>query len=284
MRPHNSCMLLGLMMIPSAMSAGEMWALGACSSAHDAQALQATQHVLTASPTSDLYVPHPFPTDVNEAFADFKHQYVQSWSTQARRHIPPDDRWLLSLVKSDALTAELLTVANWTPSRCGRILGTKSAFLLLRLRLQAGGGEVARIVLLESGLLHSLRLRRDQRSFAMVDGHNVESLTGARDAATARALAFEQPQYVALTGLTMPCSEANPCVAFRDGDRVFVFRSGKVFELSHLTDRFSVQEFIEGSVERLQLESMRAAGQHAVSLGGDEMTLATELLIAAERP
>lgn len=284
LRVRACCSLLGLLLLPSAASAGELWALGGCTEADDARSRQVAQEVLAASPTSELHVPHPFPEIVGEALADFEHQYVRSWSKQPRRLVPADDRWMLELLESDALAAEWLTGANWTPSRCGLVHGTQPAFHLLRLKLRADGGEVARVVLLPSGLLHSLRLRRDQRSFAMMDGHHVEDMTAAQRAATERGLNFERPQYVALAGPTMPCSEANPCIAFRDGERAFLFRSGKVFELSHRTERFSVREFARDSPERRRAESLLTAERHFVSLGGDDMTLATELPTTSARP
>lgn len=118
----------------------------------------------------------------------------------------------------------------------------------------------------------------------MMDGHHVEDMTAAQRAATERGLNFERPQYVALAGPTMPCSEANPCIAFRDGERAFLFRSGKVFELSHRTERFSVREFARDSPERRRAESLLTAERHFVSLGGDDMTLATELPTTSARP
>jgi len=51
-----------------------------------------------------------------------------------------------------------------------------------------------------------------------------------------------------------------------------------------LTERLSVREFVRDSPERFQAESMLTAGKHVVSLGGDDMTLPTELPPTSESP
>jgi hypothetical protein len=79
---------------------------------------------------------------------------------------------------------------------------------------------------------------------------------------------------VALASPTIPCYDSVPCAAFRRGERIYLYRSGKLFELRHLDIQVAVSELVHEGPERELATAALGSGAHLVTLGGDVMTVA----------
>jgi hypothetical protein len=274
--------IAGFVGIGAEAGAAEPWGLVTCPPESDAKALELRQDVLAAAPGSAVYVPHPFPVDPAHVAADFVFQYREGWSEEAEELRPPETASVLGLIEEGRARYEVIEIADWRPERCGWLRGTRVKSALLRVFETNSGDEAARAIIGPTGLLDKVVARdlaasESIHSFAMADGHDIASLGEVASVAQDYGLALEDPQYVTLSSPSIACREENPCVVGRIGERVLLYRAGKLFELEHLSNRFSLSAFTRSGQERDALIGSMTEGQAAVSLGGDQMTLATPL-------
>ncbi len=103
-------------------------------------------------------------------------------------------------------------------------------------------------------------------------------------AARGGSLSVESPQYVALASPRIPCYDNVPCLAFRGGDRVFLYRSGSLYELRHRETRIATSRFVHEGAERQEAIQSIRPGEQFVTLGGDLMTIAVPLEPRARHP
>lgn len=248
------------------------------------KAVELARSLKSAPPGSEDWLPYPFPQTAKEVFDDFAHQLTESWAGRSRGDVPVQERRLLGLLKNPSkLTYDVLPVAEWREQRCGRIFGATERILLLRLFERGSGTELGRFGLHESGLLETLAFPGDPPfGLELKDGHRLEA--AAVSAETARRAALEPEaesvEYVALSSPTLPCYDTVPCVAFRQGARVFLYRSGELFELRYQDLQVATSELVrEGSGRDFAAKAMGPSG-HVVTLGGGVVTAA----VPVERP
>lgn len=251
------------------------WFLEQCPESFDAKASKLASDLRQAEPGSPVYVPYPFPKTDHAVFADFVHQFRYGWSDRDPAQIPTPERNLYSLLEQQLIRYEVLEIAEWRPQRCGAVYGRTDSLFLLRLFHAGSGEEVARVSLQETGLLGVLQLPlAADRPFALTDSHHLESLDQAVAAARRLGLEPKQLQYVALGSPSLACYDTVPCVAFRAGRNVLLYRAGQLFELEHEKVRIDRDRFVRKTSERAAAIKELRAGEHFVSLGGRELTIA----------
>ena len=242
------------------------WFLESCPAAFDIEAAKFAQAVRRARPGSPVYVPHPYPKTEHAVFANFVEQF---------REMSFDDepeRDLRALLDQQLIRYEVVEVAEWQ-MRCRPIRGTSDRRFLLRLFHVGTGEEVGRMTLHESGLLGTLNFSDDGEPIRLADGHNIESFDEAAAAARAAGINPKDLQYITLGG-GIACYDAMPCIAFRQGGKVFFYRSGKLYELEHEKVRVDAQRFGGETPERAAAIKMLRPGERFVTLGGLNMTIA----------
>jgi len=261
---------LGIVSLP-AQPASAPWRLDPpCSTEARDRAVRLAQSLRSAPPGSENWLPHPYPQTAQDAFEDFAHQFVESWSHRERGDVPPQEKHLLGLLeKPSSLRYELIPVAEWRPGRCGRICGETGQVLLLRLFEQRTGVELGRFVLHESGLLQHLNFPGNNNGLELNDGHRLEALAAGSTAARLAALDPEPQsiQYVALSSPRIECYDTVPCVAFRQGDRAFLYRTGRLFELRHQGLRTPVHGFTHDGPERERAVAQLGPQDEVVTIG-----------------
>lgn len=242
------------------------WFLEGCPAAFDVKAAKLAQEVRQARPGSPVYVPHPYPKTEHAVFANFVEQF---------REMSFDDepaRDLRALLDQQLIRYEVVEVAEWR-HRCGRLYGTSDRRFLLRLFHVGTGEEVGRMTLHQSGLLGTLDFSVEGEPIRLADGHALESFDEAIAAARAAGIEPKDLQYVALGG-GIACYDDVPCIAFRQGGRVFFYRSGRLYELEHEKVRVDAQRFGGETPERAAANKMLRPGERFVTLGGLNMTIA----------
>jgi hypothetical protein len=272
----GACLLTGSTLAGEA-RASEPWALATCPPDSDAKAVEFERSVRSAAPGSAVFARVPYPEALADVVRDFEDQYTVHFRRTA--FVPAADRALLALLEAGAARYVLLDVANWMPQRCNLVRGTRTRSFLLRIFDSRSGTEGARIVLHPSGLLGTVTTPRANVDEAtaglrLADGHDIEALDAAARIAGELGLVPESMQYVALSGPAVYCPTEVPCIAFRQGERAFLYRSGEVYELAHTTTRLSNAAFVHEGPQRDAIVESLAPGQQVVSLGGDELTLA----------
>jgi hypothetical protein len=242
------------------------WFLEGCPAPFDVEAAKLAQEVRQARPGSPVYVPHPYPKTEHAVFANFVEQFREmSFDGEPERD-------LRALLDQQLIRYEVIEVAEWR-HRCGRLYGTTGRRFLLRLFHVGTGEELARMTLHESGLLGILRFSDDGKPIRLVDGHSLESFDEAAAAARAAGINPKDLQYITLGG-GIACYDAMPCIAFRQGGKVFFYRSGKLYELEHQKVRVDAQRFGGETPERAAAIKMLRPGERFVTLGGLNMTIA----------
>jgi hypothetical protein len=208
----------------------------------------------------------------------FAHQFTDTSGRRSSRDVPNQERHLLRLLKNPSrLRYEVIPVAEWRPERCSRIYGETDRRLLLRLFEHGPGTELGRFSLHESGQLGTLSFPGDPRfGLELRDGHRLEPLEVSSKAARRSSLEPEPGslQYVAVASPTIPCYDSVPCTVFRRGERIYLYRSGKLFELRHVEIQVAVSELVHEGSERELATAALGSGDHLVTLGDDVMTLA----------
>lgn len=254
---------------------GAPWFLGTCPPGAEQKALQVERKIRETRPGAPNHVQHPYPRTPERVFQDFVSQFQESWSQRSKEDTPAPERSLLSLLDRGAVRYEALKIAEWRAQRCSRMFGKKDSLWLLRLFDKAQGNEVARVTLRDSGLMATLDFPQEPgQEMRLADGHRLEPFEQAAKAALEAGLPAKDFQYVAVAGPGLMCYESMPCIAFRHGGRAFLYRSGKLFELLHDRIRFSNRKFVHEGPERADILAKLKPGDHVVSLGGDDMTIA----------
>jgi hypothetical protein len=139
------------------------------------------------------------------------------------------------------------------------------------------GTELGRFWFHESGQLGTLSFSGDPRfGLELTGGHRFEPLEVSSEAARRSSLEPEPEshQYVALASPTIPCYDSVPCSVFRRGERMYLYRSGKLFELQHVEIQVAVSELVHEGPERELATAALGLGDQLVTLGGDVMTAA----------
>lgn len=251
------------------------WFLSNCPQQAEEKAAKVQGEVRKALPGAPNYVPLPYPKTHEQVFQDFVYQFRDSWSRHSAKDIPAPEQALLSLLKAGAVRYQMAEVTEWRAQRCSRIFGRKDRLFLLRLFEHPSGKEVARITLRNSGHMATLDFPQEVgREMQLADGHRLESFRQALESAQRLGVQGKDFQYVAVGSPSLACYESIPCIAFRQGNRAFLYRSGKLFELQHDKVRISNQKFVHETPERAEVIKKLRPRDHVVSLGGDDMTIA----------
>jgi len=259
------------------------WFLEECTPQQGARAVQLRQEMMKAGPESDIYVPIPFPRTEPDVVEDASYQLLESWSHYDEPTIPSDVKPLLSALEKAAVEYQVLDVTNWLPKHCPtRSYGKTDRLWLVRMVANEGSGEIARAVLNESGLLAHFGT-----AVSWAKNHSspmpwVDPFEAARSAAAqlgGHAVGF---QYVAVAGPTFECVDAMPCIAFRIGDRSYLYKSPSLYLVS--TDRPGVQgvrmdEFMrEGPKRKAAIAALRFP-EYIITVGGVHIAVATPVKI-----
>lgn len=251
------------------------WFLSTCPKDSLQKAVKSEDSIRKSRPGDPDYVVHPYPSTPELVFRDFVSQFQDSWSQRPSKDIPAPERSLLASLAAGQVRYQVLEVTEWRAQRCSRIFGQKDTVFLLRLFDKATGGELARITLQESGLLATLDFAtEDGREIQLTDGHRLEPFDRALAAAQRAGIKAKDLQYVAVGSPSLACYDSVPCIALRQGNRAFLYRSGQLFELEYQKTRISNQKLIRNTPERAAVAKTLGPHQHVVSLGGDDMTIA----------
>jgi hypothetical protein len=182
------------------------------------------REIRAAAPGSPLFVPIPFPSTVEEAAEDFEALYLRMWIGTDESAIPPEERPLLAALRTGTLEYELIRVENWDPTRC---LPHRRKDYYLVLRILKNNVEIARASLLQSGHLGAWKVAPE----SLAPGLRKKWRQTLPNLETARkgfmASLEEMPhefQFVRVAGGPPRCTELEPCVAFRAGDRSYLYR------------------------------------------------------------
>jgi hypothetical protein len=252
------------------------WFLSSCPQQAEQKAAKMESDVRKARPGAPNYVPVPYPKTQEQVFQDFLYQFRDSWSQQSPEDIPAPNRALLSLLETGSVRYQILEVTEWRAQRCSKVFGRKDRLFLIRLFEEPGQKEIGRISLRNSGLIATLDFpQKAGQEMQLIDGHHLETLQQAMGSAQRHGIQGKDFQYVTVASPTLACYESIPCVAFRQGNRAFLYRSGKLFELQHDRVRISNQKFVHKTPERAAAIRDLHPSDHIVSLGGDDLTIAS---------
>jgi hypothetical protein len=245
------------------------WNLAPCGREHEAEHERFREELLRAQPGSPGYVPHPYPQTSQQVVEDFLHFHRQAWSDTPFTALPPAEQRFFTALKEDLTDVQMVKVANWTPTRCGRN-EEKDFYFLLRFFDKRSGQEMTRVAVDEAGHVAQLAHRPEARALL-----NLPAL-GPSVATVAKAHGWRPSarQYVALWG-SLRCDELSPCISFRVGAEAYLLQSERLYRIARERPRFSIrQEMSTVEDKRRFLTSFERKPEKAVTLGGDVMMLA----------
>jgi hypothetical protein len=214
-----------------------------------------------AKPGDPLYLPRPFPKTTEEVLEDYRYDFQRLLKDTPAPSLPQGAAAVLEGMRKGTLRYDVLRIVNWSPTRCLKERRL-DAYHLIRVFDGRGGWEITRSVLDESGRLTVI-------TSTLEGGRNLRSpAEELRSAASRLKVQGQDPQYVTTFG-TLRCTNITPCLAFRNGGRVYLDSyDGNLFEIDLKGRRLEMGKDI-GTPEMNEpvLKSLGAEGR-LVSLGG----------------
>lgn len=242
-RRHRLVGLFLLLVAAPAGLAGQGWVPAECDPLPTEQWAQFEAQVRAAPPSSQLYVPKPFPADDSEVIADFEQQYLRTWTDTPDLDLPEQEAPLVLGLRRSSLKYRVAKVYNWTPLRC---LPERPKQFFHVLRVYDAEGEIGRYALNQSGILAGgVDAPRDAESRQGWE-HAWRSIEEVlRLAESDYGVRGVEAQYVTTVAGPLRCSYVAPCTAFRFGEMVYFFHPatwGGLFEIAPASPRISFSE------------------------------------------
>ena len=258
--------LLVLPFCTAATAQTKPWSLEPCATTGPAASSRAkyAAAVRAAAPDTPLYTPHPFPTTTREVFEDFVVFHVNAFRDTPKAKIPPEQLRLLTALETNQVRYEVFKVEDWTPLRCGS-RKARDTWSVLRIFDMKTGDELVRATVDNVGHVGRLRLRPVGGSLTPI-----LDLSAARASVRAVAPGAGNAEYVTTWGLP-GCEEVTPCVAMREGPRVYLVdgRTGALFLLTSSSKRLSFRHDLSRARREDTLRGVAHAGARLMSLGQD---------------
>jgi hypothetical protein len=237
------------------------------------------REVRTAKPGSPLYLPKPFPRTREEVLADYTYEFQRLLKDTPASSLPRGAAPVLEGMRRKTLRYDILRIENWSPTRCvkKRRLDT---YHFIRVFDAPSGVELTRSVLEESGRLGvvATSMEDERTDSPKLQATRLRPPDAALREASARfRIKGEAPQYVTTFG-TLRCTTFAPCIAFRNGQRVYVLSyEGELYEVDRDGRRLEMGTDI-GSPE-LNEPILRSVGPDGrlVSLGGKVFVVARKV-------
>jgi len=224
--------------------------------------------VKEAAPGSALYTAHPFPKTDQEVVESFIEFHSRAFADMPAERLGTEEQALFNALGENRLRFEVHRVVNWTPLACGP-RKARRFFFVIRMIDRENGEELARASVDETGHVARLRHRPEGAGFPPWP-----ALTEARAVLRARvAPGAHDPQLVATWG-TLRCDEVEPCVAMRDGNRLWLTTSGAVYRIDLARPEFSFRRDLGAGRREAVLQAVAQAGEKLISLGGDRFAVA----------
>ncbi len=258
--------LFVLLFCTAATAQSKPWSLEPCATTGPAASARAkyAAAVRAAAPDTPLYTPHPFPTTPQEVFEDFVVYHMNAFRDTPNTEIPPEQLRLLTALETNQVRYEVVKVEDWTPLRCGS-RKARETWSVLRIFDTSTGDELVRATVDNVGHVGKLRLRP-------VDGSLAPMMDLSTATASVRAVApgARDAEYVTTWGLP-GCDEVTPCVAMRNGPRVYLVdgRTGALFLLTSPSKRLSFRNDLSRARRADTLRGVAQAGARLMSLGQD---------------
>jgi hypothetical protein len=237
------------------------------------------QFLRDAKPGSPLYLPKPFPKSREEVLADYVYELQRLLKDTPAESLPTGAAEVLEGLRRKTLRYDVLRIANWSPTRCGKERRL-DAYHLVRVLDGRSGREITRSVLEENGRLGVVSSTMDDERGDSLQ-RQVTRLRPPEEELRGIAARFkirgEAPQYVTTFG-TLRCANVTPCLAFRGGGHVYLASyGGELFEIEPNGRRLEMGKDV-GSPEKNApiLQSIGPEGR-LVSLGGKVFTTARKV-------
>lgn len=273
--------LLTLTLIGTAFAEAQHWSLEPCPQTGPAAEGRAeyAAAVRSAAPGTPLYIPHPFPKTPAQIFEDLVAFHTMVFEDTPADKLRPEEARLFTALAENRIRYEVVKVENWTPLRCGR-RKERRTWSLLRLFDLESNEELARATVDEVGHVGRLAHRLVEHDLPPILDLGTAQMALREVAPDAR-----DAQYVATWG-TLECDELNPCVAMRDGSRVYLLdgRSGRLFSFDDGSRRFSFRKDLSVTHRDATYREVARAGGRLVSLGHDSYVQVEPVANASERP
>ena len=246
----------------------------------------------TARPSSELYLPYPYPRTDKQVIADFEYGYLHTYGDDDPKSIPDFVAAVLNGIRERRFSYDVVRVDNWTPNRC-RNYRENLWYNVVRVKSNELGKYIAYAALQQSGFLGITDV--------MVPGPGTtpdqialfQERWPALDAVTdhVKRNYGRQPvgaRYVSVWGESdLDCDPANPCVAMSDDGELLLrtpprpwFKPGQsppVFEVHGGAPDFSNAQMANPS-ERAQAEGRRDRDrQRLVTIGQEGWFIANKL-------
>lgn len=187
------------------------------------------------------------------------------------------EEWpLASALEKNTLAFRVLRVENWSPDRC-RPDQQRDFNYLLYMTDAATGEEIGRAFVSQAGLLSGWTLAPEDTEphtalyRASVAPRLEEALT---EAYSRFGIKGSRAQYVMTWGAP-ECPLPSPCVAFRAGEKAYLFRSGELVELTAASRAYSRAEMEATRTRIFEISSgINSAKEWLVSIADGRWVLA----------
>jgi hypothetical protein len=221
--------------------------------------------VRRAWPGTEHYLPKPFPKTADDVAEDYRYQYRKLRSKW--RSPDPQEAAVLGAFRAGSIRVEVRRIETWSPLRCSRS-AENPYYHLLRIFDSRTGVELSRTVLHWTGELAMISNTSPEQRAEPVESQR-KRLRPPEDVlldiAAELHLTGKDPQYVTTWG-TLECMLTVPCVAFRQGQDVYIvsMREEGVFKVPGNGKRFVMRNNV---IDRKVLETL-GADERLVSMGG----------------
>ncbi|HVT61561.1 MAG TPA: hypothetical protein VHR45_24585 [Thermoanaerobaculia bacterium] len=256
------------------------WSLVSCDPAGEAGWRDFEHAMRTAKPGSTVYVPFPFPQTDDQVVRDYLDQHRSLVKGMAPGNMQPNEPRVMAALSAGKVTFQVMRIENWTVSRCRKEQKRDFYNLVRVFEPGAGGIELTRAVVNESGLL--------------VTWNNLPASVPGPVASQSRTLRPEaavitelnsvlglnavDPQYVVTYGSPpLACVFTHPCLAFHHAELSYILFDDQIFELSASDPRLAVHKNLGiGRAQERLLPSL-ATGESMLSLGGPVVGIARQV-------
>ncbi len=237
------------------------------------------QFLRDAKPGSPLYLPKPFPKSREAVLADYVYEFQRLLKDTPAESLPKGAAGVLEGLRTKTLRYDVLRIANWSPTRCGKERRL-DAYHLIRVLEGRSGREITRSVLEENGRLGVVSSTMDDErgdSRELQARRLLPPEEEMRGVVARFKIRGDSPQYVTTFG-TLRCPNVTPCLAFRGGGHVYLASyDGELFEVEPNGRRLEMGKDV-GSPEK-NAPILQAIGRDGrlVSLGGKVFTTARKV-------
>jgi hypothetical protein len=240
------------------------WALATCGPRDPGQWEKHANKIRHAWPGTEHYLPKPFPKTAKDVIEDYRYQYRKLRSKV--RSPDPQEAAVQDAFRTGSIRVEVLRVETWSPLRCA-LRGENPYSYLLRTFHSRTGVELSQTILDWTGELAQISNTSPEQRAEPIESQQKRLPSPEdvlRDFTATFHLTGQDPQYVTTWG-TLECMPTVPCVAFRQGEDVYIvsLRGEGTFKVPGDGKRFVMKTDV---IDRTILPT--STDERLVSIGG----------------